>query len=384
MDFTTYFVCGHFTHLALFKGMSNFLRLYFPNINQKLILLDNPHLNLIDHSEFTSGYDEVIELKYCETAQTSNWLNTLAIRNVRKRVGDVSELLDQLSGIKFNEPSMVLFKKIRSENKRVKVFRTGGPLDIQKKYTNWGLMWFLTNIYALLGAPMVKVNMDGYIISHRKLYRESKYFNGFIVYSNEWSTRKDFIQLKYPIMDGFIKPKKNKKPYILFMGHALGPTSQFEEITEESYIETPNQILSVLSDSYLNQDVDLYYKPHPREDKIHFELSRFEVLKEPMTSEMLFARDRSLIKAAYSVASTSSATAGLMGVNSYALYKLYNYPDVLIKRAQRRYQFAEVKKPVNMQELRNSSNEVRKLSKYDESDVDHLKAIIENIVADVS
>ena len=37
-----------------------------------------------------------------------------------------------------------------------------------------------------------------------------------------------------------------------------------------------------------------------------------------------------------------------------------------------------------MQELRNSSNEVRKLSKYDESDVDHLKAIIENIVADVS
>ncbi len=398
MDFTTYFVCGHFTHLALFKGMSNFLRLYFPNINQKLILLDNPHLNLIDHSEFTSGYDEVIELKYCETAQTSNWLNTLAIRNVRKRVGDVSELLDQLSGIKFNEPSMVLFtdltdtclssrmllKKIRSENKRVKVFRTGGPLDIQKKYTNWGLMWFLTNIYALLGAPMVKVNMDGYIISHRKLYRESKYFDGFIVYSNEWSTRKDFIQLKYPIMDGFIKPKKNKKPYILFMGHALGPTSQFEEITEESYIETTNQILSVLSDSYLNQDVDLYYKPHPREDKIHFELSRFEVLKEPMTSEMLFARDRSLIKAAYSVASTSSATAGLMGVNSYVLYKLYNYPDVLIKRAQRRYQFAEVKKPVNMQELRNSSNEVRKLSKYDESDVDHLKAIIENIVADVS
>ena len=398
MDFTTYFVCGHFTHLALFKGMSNFLRLYFPNINQKLILLDNPHFNLIDHSEFTSGYDEVLKLKYCETAQTSNWLNTLAIKNVRKRVGDVSELLDQLSGIKFNEPSMVLFtdltdtclssrmllKKIRSENKRVKVFRTGGPLDIQKKYTNWGLMWFLTNIYALLGAPMVKVNMDGYIISHRKFYRESKYFDGFIVYSNEWSTRKDFIQLKYPIIDGFSKLEKNKKPYILFAGHALGPTSQFGEITKESYIETTNHILSVLSDCYLNQDVQLYYKPHPREDKIPFDLAGFEVLKEPMTSEMLFARDRSLIKAAYSVASTSSATAGLMGVNSYALYKLYNYPDVLIKRAQRRYQFAEVKKPVNMQELRNSSNEVRKLSKYDESDVDHLKAIIENIVADVS
>ena len=117
---------------------------------------------------------------------------------------------------------------------------------------------------------------------------------------------------------------------------------------------------------------------------LHFELSRFEVLNEPMTSEMLFARDRSLIKAAYSVASTSSATAGLMGVKSYALYKLYNYPDVLIKRAQRRYQFAEVKKPVNMQELRNSSNEVGTLNKYDKSDVDHLKAIIEKIVADVA
>ena len=398
MDFTTYFVCGHFTHLALFKGMSNFLRLYFPNINQKLILLNNPHLNLVDHSEFTSGYDEVIELKYCETAQTSNWINTLAINNVRKRVEDVSELLDQLSGIKFNEPSMFLFtdltetslssrmllKKIRSENKRVQIFRTGIARDYHKKYTSWGLMWFLTNIYALLGAPMVKVNMDGYIISGKKFYKESKYFDGFIVYSNEWSMRKDFIQIKYPNMDGFIKPKKNKKPYVLFIGHALGPTSQFEEITEESYIETTNQILSVLSDSYLNQDVDLYYKPHPREEKIHFELSRFEVLNEPMTSEMLFARDRSLIKAAYSVASTSSATAGLMGVKSYALYKLYNYPDVLIKRVQRRYQFAEVKKPVNMQELRNSSNEVGTLNKYDKSDVDHLKAIIEKIVADVA
>ena len=109
MDFTTYFVCGHYTHLALFKGMSNFLRLYFPNINQKLILFDNPHLNLVDHSEFTNGYDEVIELKYCETAQTSNWLNTLAINNVRTRVEDISKLLDQLSGIKFNEPSMFLF-----------------------------------------------------------------------------------------------------------------------------------------------------------------------------------------------------------------------------------------------------------------------------------
>ena len=398
MDFTTYFVCGHFTHLSFFKGMSNFLRLYFPNINQKLILLDNPHLNLIDHSEFTSGYDEVIELKYCETAQTSNWLNTLAIRNVRKRVGDVSELLDQLSGIKFNEPSMVLFtdltdtclssrmllKKIRSENKRVKVFRTGGPLDIQKKYTNWGLMWFLTNIYGLLGAPMVKVNMDGHIISNRKFYKESKYFDGFIVYSNEWSTRKDFIQLKYPIIDGFSKLEKNKKPYILFAGHALGPTSQFGEITKESYIETTNHILSVLSDCYLNQDVQLYYKPHPREDKIHFDLAGFEVLKEPMTSEMLFARDRSSIKAAYSVASNSSATAALMGINSYALYKLYQYPDVLIERANRRYEFSAVKKPANMQELRNSSIEVRALNKYDESDVGHLKAIIEKIVADVS
>jgi len=313
MDFTTYFVCGHFTHLALFKGMSNFLRLYFPHLNQKLILLDNPHLDLIDHSDFTSGYDEVLELKYCETAQTSNWANTLAIKNVRKRVEDVSKLLDQLSEIKFNEPSMFLFtdltdtslssrlllKKIRSENKRVQIFRAGIARDIHKKYTSWGLMWFLTNIYGLLGAPMVKVSMDGHIISNRKFYKESKYFDGFIVYSNEWSTRKDFIQLKYPIIDGFSKLEKNKKPYILFAGHALGPTSQFGEITKESYIETTNQILSVLSDCYLNQDVQLYYKPHPREDTIHFDLAGFEVLKEPMTSEMLFARDRTSIKAAY-------------------------------------------------------------------------------------
>ena len=63
MEFTTYFVCGHFTHLALFKGMSNFLRLYFPKISQKLILLDNPHLSLVNHSEFTNGYDEIYELK---------------------------------------------------------------------------------------------------------------------------------------------------------------------------------------------------------------------------------------------------------------------------------------------------------------------------------
>ena len=398
MDFTTYFVCGHFTHLALFKGMSNFLRLYFPHLNQKLILLDNPHLDLIDHSDFTSGYDEVLELKYCETAQTSNWANTLAIKNVRKRVEDVSKLLDQLSEIKFNEPSMFLFtdltdtslssrlllKKIRSENKRVQIFRAGIARDIHKKYTSWGLMWFLTNIYGLLGAPMVKVNMDGHIISNRKFYKESKYFDGFIVYSNEWSTRKDFIQLKYPIIDGFSKLEKNKKPYILFAGHALGPTSQFGEITKESYIETTNQILSVLSDCYLNQDVQLYYKPHPREDTIHFDLAGFEVLKEPMTSEMLFARDRTSIKAAYSVASNSSATAALMGINSYSLYKLYQYPDVLIERANRRYEFSAVKKPANMQELRNSSIEGRALSKYDESDVGHLKAIIEKIVADVS
>ncbi len=398
MDFTTYFVCGHFTHLALFKGMSNFLRLYFPHLNQKLILLDNPHLDLIDHSDFTSGYDEVLELKYCETAQTSNWANTLAIKNVRKRVEDVSKLLDQLSEIKFNEPSMFLFtdltdtslssrlllKKIRSENKRVQIFRAGIARDIHKKYTSWGLMWFLTNIYGLLGAPMVKVSMDGHIISNRKFYKESKYFDGFIVYSNEWSTRKDFIQLKYPIIDGFSKLEKNKKPYILFAGHALGPTSQFGEITKESYIETTNQILSVLSDCYLNQDVQLYYKPHPREDKIHFDLAGFEVLKEPMTSEMLFARDRTSIKAAYSVASNSSATAALMGINSYSLYKLYQYPDVLIERANRRYEFSAVKKPANMQELRNSSIEGRALSKYDESDVGHLKAIIEKIVADVS
>ena len=398
MDFTTYFVCGHFTHLTLFKGMSNFLRLYFPNINQKLILLDNPHLKLVDHSDFTNGYDEVLELKYCETAQTSNWANTLAIKNVRKRVEDASKLLDQLSEIKFNEPSMFLFtdltdtslssrlllKKIRSENKRVQIFRAGIARDIHKKCTSWGLMWFLTNIYTLLGAPMVKVNMDGHIISNRKFYKESKYFDGFIVYSNEWSMRKDFIQLKYPIMDGFTKLEKNKKPYILFTGHSLGPTSQFEEITKESYIETTNHILSVLSDCYLNQDVKLYYKPHPREETIHFDLAGFEVLKEPRTSEMLFARDRSSIKAAYSVASNSSATAALMGINSYALYKLYQYPDVLIERADRRYELSAVKKPANMQELRNSSIEVRALNKYDESDVDHLKAIIEKIVADVS
>ena len=73
-----------------------------------------------------------------------------------------------------------------------------------------------------------------------------------------------------------------------------------------------------------------------------------------------------------------------MGINSYSLYKLYQYPDVLIERANRRYEFSAVKKPANMQELRNSSIEVRALNKYDESDVGHLKAIIEKIVADVS
>jgi len=398
MEFTTYFVCGHFTHLALFKGMSNFLRLYFPKISQKLILLDNPHLSLVNHSEFTNGYDEIYELKYCETVQSSNWSNTLAINNVRKRVEDVSKLLDQLSEIKFNEPSMFVFtdftdtslssrlllKKIRSENNKVRIFRAGITRNIQKKYTSYGLMWFLINIYSLLGAPMVKVNMDGYIVANRRFYKESKYFDGFIVYSNEWTSNKDFIQLKYPVIDGFSKTPKNKKQYVLFAGHSLGPTSQFKEITKESYIETTNRILSVLSECYLNQDVDLYYKPHPREDKIHFELSGFEVLNEPMTSEMLFARDRSLIKAAYSVASSSSATAALMGVKSYALYKLYNYPDVLSKRAQRRYEFSDVKTLNTIKELGDSATEDSTFREYDQNDIDRLKAVFENIIVSIT
>ena len=113
-------------------------------------------------------------------------------------------------------------------------------------------------------------------------------------------------------------------------------------------------------------------------------MSGFEVLNEPMTSEMLFARDRSLIKAAYSVASSSSATAALMGVKSYALYKLYNYPDVLSKRAQRRYEFSDVKTLNTIKELGDSATEDSTFREYDQNDIDRLKAVFENIIVSIT
>ncbi len=366
MTRSIYFVCGHLTHLALFAGLSEFLRGYFPGVKQNLILTRHPYFARIDTGEYLSGYDTVNEMTQCESAFTSRWSTTLSPGCVRERMARTRRFLNESKRFTFEEGALCLFsdmsdtslaerlllRKIRSETRRAKVCRVGVGLRSRTgaRSNNW-LMSFLHNIYAVLGAPSVAVQLDGSQVSHRTFYRESEVYDRLLVYATDWGDDPSVLQIKYPLLPA-PESEKTERPYVLYVGHGLGSIKLFPDMSEQTYIATTNSVLKKLTELYEPHDVDLYYKPHPTEGSIPFDLSGFVPFTENLTTEALFRRDRTRIMAVYAVASTSLATASLFGIEAYSLINLHRYPLEMRQRtATKILDYANVVAPDGLDEM---------------------------------
>jgi len=362
-----YYISGHFTELILYCGLCSFFRKFFPQVKQHLLLADHPMFSRVNYEEFLGGFDSVRRLPYCECAFTKHWRSEFLPRTVYSRLARVRAFLKEARRFTFEEDSLCfvsdlsetalgvrfLLKKIRTDTRHSVICRMGTCYHRtdECKTNNW-ISWLLHNAYALIGAYPVSVHLFEWMVADRRFYREKKVMDYFLVYSNKWERSKDYIEIKYPQIDSK-QPASSPRQYVLFLDDGTGLVSLFPEMSIDQYIATTNQVLRALTDLYKNQDVDLLFKPHPRQDEIPYDLAGFEVYDKSVIAEAMFLRDRKAIRAVYSVVSGTVRTASMFGIDAYALFELYDLPEVERLRSQRHLlDFSDVVSIRSLDELR--------------------------------
>ena len=297
-----YFICSHFTYLVLYHGMSCFFRRYYPDVKQSMVLVEYPFLSLVDYEEFVQGYDSNHRVTYGETAFTTTWRNEYRLGAIKGRLTKVRDSLKDARKFTFEEGSLcfisemteatpvvrLLIAKLRRETRDSVLCRVGTCFHRtdECKTNNW-LSWLDNNLYVLLGAPPVAVKFYGWMMAERRFYSEHKVVDRHLVFSNRWSNNRDFLEVRYPLLDnGQASP--SKRQYVLFLDHGTGWLSLFPEMSVEMYIDTTNSILRALTELYRDEDVDLLFKRHPRGHEDPYDLAGFEIYENNVTAEMIF------------------------------------------------------------------------------------------------
>jgi hypothetical protein len=335
-----YYISGHFMELIVYHGLSSFFRRFFPEVKQHLVLAEHPMFSYVDYEEFLVGFDSVHRLPYCDCASINRWLSQLQQFHIDPRRYGVIAFLKQIRKFKFEEDSLcfvyemtetalsvrLLLRKIRNETKHSLICRMGTCYhrSDECKTNNW-ISWLLHNVYVLIGAYPVSVHLDGKTVTVSRFYQERKIMDHYLVLSNRWRKCEDFVEIKYPLVIEK-EPASLKNQYVLFLAQPTGLLSYFPEISREQFITTTNQILQALTDLYKNQDVDLLFKPHPRQKDIPYDLAGFDICEKNIIAEAMFIRDRKAIRAVYSITSTSARMASLFGIDAYVFYELYDFP----------------------------------------------------------
>lgn len=351
--------------LILYYGLCSFFRKFFPEVKQHLVLAEHPMFSYVDYEEFLEGFDSVRRLPFCECAYTNRWRSELLPRTIYGRLARASAFLKEARKFTFQEGSLcfvsamtetalgvrLLIRKIRTETKHSVLCRIGTWYHISDKCkTNDWISWLLHNVYVLVGAYPVSVQLNEWMVGERRFYREKKIMDHHLVLSNKWERHKDYIEIRYPLV-AEKEPACSQSQYVLFLGQGTGFTSVFPEMSCEQYITTTNQVLQALTDLYRNEDVVLLFKPHPRQEEIPYDLAGFKVYDKSVIAEAMFLRNRKAIRAVYGIASTTVRTASLFGIDAYVFYELYDFP---IERRLQRYllDFSDVVSIRSLDELR--------------------------------
>jgi hypothetical protein len=336
-----YYISSHFMELIVYHGLSSFFRRFFPEVKQHLVLAEHPMFSLVDYEEFLEGFDSVHRLPYCDYASINRWLSQLRQFRIDPRRYGVMAFLKEARKFKFEEDSLcfvyemtetalsvrLLLRKIRNETKHSLICRMGTCYhrSDECKTNNW-ISWLLHNIYVLIGAyPLSTVHLDGKMVTVRRLYQERKIMDHYLVLSNRWRKREDFVEIKYPLVVEK-EPASLKNQYVLFLAQPPGLLSYYPEMSREQFITKTNQILQALTDLYKNQDVDLLFKPHPRQKDIPYDLAGFHICDKNIIAEAMYLRDRKAIRAVYSIYSSSVRMASLFEIDAYVFYELYDLP----------------------------------------------------------
>ena len=344
-----YYICNHYAELVLYHGLCSFFRRSFPEVEQCLVLVEHPMFSQVDCEEVLEGFDSVRRLPFCECAFTNRWRSELRPHAIYGRLRRVKSFLKEAHKFKFEEGSLcfvsgetetalpvrLLVRKIRTDPSHPLLCRIGTCYHVSDecRTNNW-ISWLLHNAYVLVGAYPVSVHLYGWMVGDRRYYREKKIMDYHLVYSNRWQKHRDYIEIRYPLLDDE-QPTPSQSQYVLFLDHGTRWLSTHPETSRQQYIATTNQVLRALTDLYKNQDVALLFKPHPRQEEIPYDLTGFKVYGKNIMAEMMFLRDRKAIRAAYSVVSGTVRTASLFEIDSYALGELYDFPEELRIRNQR-------------------------------------------------
>ena len=100
-----------------------------------------------------------------------------------------------------------------------------------------------------------------------------------------------------------------------------------ENISPNEYVSRLNRCLEFIRANYPGSE--LVYRPHPAEtdEPAHLHLTGFTVEDDREPAELYFLRRFAEIEAVYSVSSTVSRVALNNGLNAYALWKCFPFPD---------------------------------------------------------
>ena len=336
-----YYICAHFTYVVLFHGMRSFFRRYYPGMKQSLVLVDYPFFSLVDFEEFEQGYDAVHRVAHSETAFTRHWRDEYRLGAVKGRLNKVKDSLKDAQKFTFEEGALcfvsemagtslavrLLISKLRRETRNSVLCQVGTCFHRtdECKTNNW-VSWLENNLFVLLGAPPVAVKFYGWMMAERRFYSEHRVVDRHLVFSNRWSNNRDFLEVKYPLLDNR-QPSPSKRQYVLFLDHGTGWLSLFPEMSVERYIDTTNSILRALTELYKNEDVDLLFKGHPRGHEAPYDLAGFKIYDNIVTAEMMFMREAHSIRAVYSPVSTAVRTASLFGIHAYIFDDLYDFSE---------------------------------------------------------
>ncbi|NJD53193.1 MAG: hypothetical protein FIB07_10035 [Candidatus Methanoperedens sp.] len=345
-----YYICGHFTDLVEYHELCSFFQKFFPEVKQHLMLVEHPYFSLVNYRKFLEGFDSVIRLPVCECAYTNRWYYELLPWIIFKRFIDVKAFLNEEKKISFQDDSLciisemteatlsvrLLLRKFRTETIHSVICRIGPCYHRSLECdTNSWLSWLLHNKYILIGAYPVSVYLYGWMVVERRYYQERNIIDCFLVFSKKFEKHDDYIEIKYPLIENK-QFETQQKRFVFFFDDGLGWTSLFSNISREKWIATMNQILHALTDLYRDENVVLLLKAHPAENgNIPYDLAGFEIYNKNETSEMIYSMRKEEIRAVYSVASTSSRSASLYGIDSYVFYEMFDFPEKVMARHKR-------------------------------------------------
>lgn len=117
---------------------------------------------------------------------------------------------------------------------------------------------------------------------------------------------------------------QDRQPRVVFFGT---PFLLIHNLSPNEYIAHLDSCLDYLRDNY--PGCRLIYRPHPieTEEASRLNLSGFEIENDRESAELYFLRHFNRIDAVYSVSSTVSRTALNNGLNAYALWRCFPFPE---------------------------------------------------------